>query len=124
MQINTKQPEQAEDSAAEPTRTVVTRNTYDVPMTSVIQDSNDALLPSTSKDQLYLIGYQDDPQLTQHQKEQQQAAWEATKAAIDLRDVLNRKERVSKLEQLAQKKRDRELVSSGVPNVSPTPSPT
>ena len=85
-------------------RVITMRNPFDVPiMTEVIGslDSYDALLPSTSSDPQHLIGFQVDPDLHEQQKEQEKAERQTTKAPIDLRDVLNKKEQ-NKIEQLAQ----------------------
>ena len=101
------------------------RNPLDVPiMTDMIgfQDSYDALLPSTSQDPHHLIGFQADPERQEQQKQQELAERQAAKAPIDLRDVLNRKEQ-SKIEQLVQKKRARDLANSDATISSPNPSP-
>ena len=101
------------------------RNPFDVPiMTEVIGslDSYDALLPSTSSDPQHLIGFQADPDLHEQQKEQEKAERQTAKAPIDLRDVLNKKEQ-NKIEQLAQKKRARDLANADATNSSPNPSP-
>ena len=100
------------------------RNPLDVPiMTDMIgfQDSYDALLPSTSQDPHHLKGFQADPERQEQQKKQEIAERQAAKAPIDLRDVLNRKEQ-SKIEQLVQKKRARDLANSDATNSSPNPS--
>ena len=101
------------------------RNPLDVPiMTDMIgfQDSYDALLPSTSQDPHHLIGFQADPERQEQQKKQEIAERQAAKAPIDLRDVLNRMEQ-SKIEQLVQKKRARDLANSDATNSSTNPSP-
>ena len=113
-----------QDTSQRP-RTIMMRNPLDVPiMTDVIgfQDSYDALLPSTSQDPHHLIGFQADPDRQEQQKKQELAERQAAKAPIDLRDVLNRKEQ-SKIEQLVQKKRARDLANSDATNSSPNPSP-
>ena len=117
--------EDATQDTSQRPRTIMMRNPLDVPiMTDVIgfQDSYDALLPSTSQDPHHLIGFQADPERQEQQKKQELAERQAAKAPIDLRDVLNRKER-SKIEQLVQKKRARDLANSDATNSSPNPSP-
>ena len=106
-------------------RIITMRNPFDVPiMTEVIgsQDSYDALLLSTSSDPHHLIGFQTDPDLHEQQKEQEKAERRIAKAPIDLRDVLNKKEQ-NKIEQLAQKKRARDLANANTTNPSPNLSP-
>ena len=106
-------------------RVITMRNPFDVPiMTEVIGslDSYDALLPSTSSDPQHLLGFQADPDLHEQQKEQEKAERQTAKAPIDLRDVLNKKEQ-NKIEQLAQKKRTRDLANVDATNSSPNPSP-
>ena len=117
--------EDATQNTSQRPRTIMMRNPLDVPiMTDMIgfQDSYDALLPSTSQDPHHLIGFQADPERQEQQKQQELAEKQAAKAPIDLRDVLNRKEQ-SKIEQLVQKKRARDLANSDVTNSSPNPSP-
>ena len=63
-----------------------------------------------------------DPDLHEQQKEQEKAERQTAKAPIDLRDVLNKKEQ-NKIEQLAQKKRARDLANADATNSSPNPSP-
>ena len=117
--------EDATQNTSQRPRTIMMRNPLDVPiMTDMIgfQDSYDALLPSTSQDPHHLIGFQADPERQEQQKQQELAERQAAKAPIDLRDVLNRKEQ-SKIEQLVQKKRARDLANSDATNSSPNPSP-
>ena len=117
--------EDATQDTSQRPRTIMMRNPLDVPiMTDMIgfQDSYDALLPSTSQDPHHLIGFQADPERQEQQKMQELAERQAAKAPIDLRDVLNRKEQ-SKIEQLIQKKRARDLANSDATNSSPNPSP-
>ena len=104
-------------------RTVVMRNPLDVPiMKDVVecQDSYDALLPPT--DPQHLIGFQANPELQEQQKIQEKTETQAARAPIDLRDVLNQKEQ-NKIEQLAQKKRGRELANTNTPDTSSSHSP-
>ena len=104
-------------------RTVVMRNPLDVPiMKDVVecQDSYDALLPPT--DPQHLIGFQANPELQEQQKIQEKTETQAARAPIDLRDVLNQKEQ-NKIEQLAQKKRGRELANTNTPGTSSSHSP-
>ena len=91
-------------------------------MTEVVacQDSYDALLPPT--DPQHLIGFQANPNLQEQQKKQEKAERQAAKAPIDLRDVLNQKNQ-SKIEQLAQKKRARELANTNTASSSSNLSP-
>ena len=105
-------------------RTTAMRNPYDVPMTkslTEVQDWYDALKPSTYP--RHLIGFQNNPELHEQQKEQHKAEKQAANAPIDLKDVLNRKEQKIKLEQLVQKKRAREFANSDAASLSPNPSP-
>ena len=100
-----------------------TQNTSQRPRTIMMRNPlDDALLPSTSQDPHHLIGFQADPERQEQQKQQELAERQAAKAPIDLRDVLNRKEQ-SKIEQLVQKKRSRDLANSDATNSSPNPSP-
>ena len=107
-------------------RTILIRLPYDVPMTkslTEVQDSYDALMPSTSANPRHLIGFQANPELQERQKEQQKAKKQATNAPINLRDVLNQKEQKKKLEQFVQKKRARKLAISDAASLSPNSSP-
>ena len=61
-----------------------------------LQDSYDALTPSASKDSKHLIGYQEDTQLQQQQK--QSSKMRSGMAPIDLRDVYKQKEQQKRLE--------------------------
>ena len=82
-------------------RTMIMRTPYDVTMTKSlndVQDSYDALIPSTSASPQHLIGFQANPELQERQMEQKKAERQATNAPIDIRDVMNQKEQKSKLE--------------------------
>ena len=110
-------------------RTVVMRNPFDVPiMKDVVGclDSCDALLPQPPTDPPHLIGFQTNPELQEQQKIHEKTERQAAKAPIDLRNVLNQKEQ-NKIEQLAQKKRARELANANTPssnsNLSPVQQP-
>ena len=101
------------------------RNPFDVPiMKDVVGclDSYDALLPQPPTDPQHLIGFQTNPELQEQQKIQEKTERQAAKAPIDLRNVLNQKEE-SKIEQLAQKKRARELANANTPSSSSNLSP-
>ena len=89
----------------------------------MVKNSFDALMPSTSADPQHLIGSQANPELQERQKEQQKAEKQAANTPKDLRDVLNQKEQKSKLEQLIQKKRTRDLANSYAASLNPNPSP-